>query len=212
MNALIKQILRSRSIVDYLEQKGHSPVHRMRNDRLFYNCPLPDHEEKKPSFVVWTQDEHENFYCFGCQRHNNIINLVSFMEGISFKESLKRLSDGMEMSDIEEGEFAIQQLDRDIEKLRDNPIYSPCTEFTSTILSISSLCRHHMVGVNFDDNEIRIVDKFWELVDGKIADFAFEELEETLSFLPEILTTRQDIYQQTVTDKKREEYASSQSN
>ena len=63
-----------------------------------------------------------------------------------------------------------------------------------------------MAGVNFDDNEIRIIEKFWVLVDSKIADFAFEELEETLSFLPEILTARQDIYQQSVIDKKKKEY------
>lgn len=210
MNALIKQILCQRSIVEYLEQKGHSPVRRMGNGRLSYHCPLPDHDENKPSFIVWTQSEYENFYCFGCLRHNNIIHLVSFMEGISFKEALKRLSDGMEVSDIEEGEFAIQQLDRDISKLQDNPIYTPSTDFATTILYISSMCRHHMAGVDFDTNEIRIIDKFWHFIDDKISDYAFEELEDILSFLPNVLTIRQDVYRQELLEKKKQDYENAQ--
>ena len=49
-----------------MEKKGHFPVKNLTGGRLSYLCPLPWHAESKPSFVVWTNSEYENFYCFGC--------------------------------------------------------------------------------------------------------------------------------------------------
>lgn len=48
-------------------------------DRLKGLCPLPDHQEKTPSFTVFG-DGH--FYCFGCHRGGDLLDLFMAVEEI----------------------------------------------------------------------------------------------------------------------------------
>lgn len=52
-------------------------------------CPLPDHQDSKPSFRVY-DDGH--YHCYGCQAHGDLFNFVMEMEGIGFKEALQILA------------------------------------------------------------------------------------------------------------------------
>ncbi len=38
-------------------------------------CPLPDHEDKTPSFVVYPGDD--GWYCFGCLRGGDVVDLAA---------------------------------------------------------------------------------------------------------------------------------------
>ncbi len=52
-------------------------------------CPF--HHEKTPSFIV--TPERGTFHCFGCGKHGDIFTFVQEIEGIDFKEALKKLAD-----------------------------------------------------------------------------------------------------------------------
>lgn len=59
--------------------------------RYFWAC-CPFHTEKTPSFKV---DPHrQTFYCFGCQRHGDVVAFVRGRHGLSFREAKSYL--GME--------------------------------------------------------------------------------------------------------------------
>src|SRR5580704_12451739 len=58
-------------------------------DRYSGLCPF--HSEKTPSFSV---SESKQFYhCFGCQVHGDALKFVMEIEGVSFYEALKSLSE-----------------------------------------------------------------------------------------------------------------------
>ena len=78
MDSLVYQILKTKSIVSYLERKGHNPVKQLSGGRLSYLCPFVDHKESKPSFMVWTNAEFENFHCFGCFHEDAQVLLHDF--------------------------------------------------------------------------------------------------------------------------------------
>ncbi len=52
-------------------------------------CPF--HEEKTPSFHVFT--DTQSYYCFGCQAAGDIFTFVMKTEGLSFQEALELLAD-----------------------------------------------------------------------------------------------------------------------
>ncbi len=41
-------------------------------------CPYPDHQDRSPSFCVYT-DGH--FYCYGCRRHGDVVDLYATIKG-----------------------------------------------------------------------------------------------------------------------------------
>lgn len=43
-------------------------------DRWVGLCPLPDHDEKTPSFTVYEEDER-GWYCYGCKRGGDVLDL-----------------------------------------------------------------------------------------------------------------------------------------
>lgn len=75
----IEQYLRERGVELYPYQKGI----------LMARCPLPDHDDRTPSFAVYT--EQGQFYCFGCQAHGDVIALVMELEQLDFPGACKRL-------------------------------------------------------------------------------------------------------------------------
>lgn len=51
-------------------------------------CPF--HEERTPSFVIYTNEN--TAHCFGCSKHiNNAINFLMERDNIEFKEAVRRL-------------------------------------------------------------------------------------------------------------------------
>ena len=55
-----------------------------------YKAVCPFHNEKTPSFTV-SQDK-QMFYCFGCQEGGDMFTFVMKIEGLTFVEALKKLS------------------------------------------------------------------------------------------------------------------------
>jgi hypothetical protein len=47
-------------------------------------CPLPDHDDKSPSFVVYP--ETDSWFCYGCVRGGDVIDLARFAWGYEKSE------------------------------------------------------------------------------------------------------------------------------
>jgi CHC2 zinc finger len=48
-------------------------------------CPLPNHEDKVPSFVVYP--ETNSFFCFGCLRGGDVVDLARFAWGYDERDA-----------------------------------------------------------------------------------------------------------------------------
>jgi DNA primase len=54
-------------------------------DRWVGRCPLPDHEDKTPSFAVYA--ETNSWWCFGCLRGGDAVNLYRLAHDYSEREA-----------------------------------------------------------------------------------------------------------------------------
>lgn len=53
-------------------------------------CPLPDHDDATPSFIVY--EDSDSWYCFGCGRGGDVIQLTGLLFGLDrFYDRLERL-------------------------------------------------------------------------------------------------------------------------
>lgn len=75
--AIIKDRLTMREV---LLRYGYEP-----NRAKFICCPF--HSEKTPSMKIYEQD----FHCFGCGEHGDVISFVQKLFGLSFPDTLKKI-------------------------------------------------------------------------------------------------------------------------
>jgi DNA primase len=181
---LINTICRRKSIVDYLAKKGHHPVKQMAGGKVSYCCPLPDHKETKPSFVVYTQDAYEKYYCFGCQSKLTIVDLVAGLEKITWKEALCRLADGIELSFNENVSFSVEE----VAKLMSDEFED--SDVLEDMASMSSFCSAFLASTNYDPVERDKVDLLYSKIDKDLFDYDFDSIHETVSNLQKILFLR----------------------
>ena len=73
---------------------GRLPL-KKRGGRLVGLCPF--HNEKTPSFGV--QTEANRFFCFGCHKAGDVIDIVQHFDGLDFREAVEHLAGlaGLEM-------------------------------------------------------------------------------------------------------------------
>ncbi len=165
--------------MEYLEKKGHFPVKSLTGGRLSYLCPLPWHAESKPSFVVWTNSEYENFYCFGCQAKHNIIHLVAFLDNIAARRAIEKLSDGMEFTIADDEKLV--QADHIQHYLKIAGVskgdHDAVAELAKSMVEISNICNMFLESVDYADKECDRMDKLWAIVDRSLQDFDFEKIE-----------------------------------
>lgn len=76
------------NIVDYIQQSG---IKLKQNGATKWKGLCPFHNEKTPSFSV---DEHfQNFRCFGCGAHGDLISFVSQNESLEFFDAVRKLAE-----------------------------------------------------------------------------------------------------------------------
>lgn len=69
----------STSIIDILTARGFSPATQNEHSReVLYHCPLPDHDDRHPSFSVNT--EKNLWKCFGCDRGGDAAELIRLLD------------------------------------------------------------------------------------------------------------------------------------
>lgn len=52
-------------------------------------CPFSDHQDRTPSFVVWT--ETQTWKCFGCGRGGDVFSFLMYFHGWSLMEAYRRI-------------------------------------------------------------------------------------------------------------------------
>jgi len=87
--------IKQQSIVDYLQQQGHSPQH-IRGNAYWYCSPLRN--EQTASFKVNT--ERNQWYDFATGEHGDIIDLVCILQHCSIAEAMKHLSSASNTSPV----------------------------------------------------------------------------------------------------------------
>jgi DNA primase len=86
----VEEVKRRHSIVSLFEGYGVKLAKSSHNGSYTGLCPW--HDDHNPSLSV---DETKGlFHCFGCDAKGDIIELVRKMEGVSFREALKKLEGG----------------------------------------------------------------------------------------------------------------------
>jgi DNA primase catalytic core len=86
----VEEVKRRHSIISMFESYGVKLAKTANNGSYTALCPW--HDDHNPSLSV---DETKGlFHCFGCDAKGDIIELVRKMEGVSFREALKKLEGG----------------------------------------------------------------------------------------------------------------------
>lgn len=73
-------------IADYITANGGNLGKK--TGRQMIRCILPGHNDSGPSFCYYPATR--SFYCFGCRRGGNLIDLIGHMEGLGGKEAYKK--------------------------------------------------------------------------------------------------------------------------
>lgn len=75
------------------------PIHEIAQSRIdlkprgknfIGRCPFPCHEDKHPSFYIYTATN--SFFCFGCNMGGDVIRLAMELYGIEFTEAITMLN------------------------------------------------------------------------------------------------------------------------
>ena len=78
-----------------------------------YKCLCPFHNEKTPSFHIYT--DMNSFYCFGCGISGNAITFLMKKEGYSYIDAVRKLGEDFNIPELLKDE---PKIDREAEQLR----------------------------------------------------------------------------------------------
>ena len=85
MAGICEELLAAVDIADVIGERV-----RLRPARRGYSGLCPFHEDREPSFHVYT--DTQSYYCFGCHESGNVITYMMKTENVSFPEALKILA------------------------------------------------------------------------------------------------------------------------
>ncbi len=168
---IIEEILKNNSISNYLISKG---VAISRAGR-YAKCICPLHQDNKPSFIIYDNPNGiESFYCFGCKRGSNFISLYAAMEKISFKDAIKKLAKGVDLSNEEEIEIILRKLKQEE---NDDPKTKIDDLFAGYSLSFGALGYSALSEVQFNNEMIEFLEQMYKMIDKWIREYDLESLE-----------------------------------
>ena len=196
----------SESYYVYFRKKNSSRGMRIKiNDQEFYIAKVESVNEGSNGRVVdISVSGTETFLTSFCSVHNcsakrSIIDLYSALEGISWKEALKRLSDGLDLSAQQNLQYDIEEFGRTLE----NNQYFADVDLLEAFSTVSSYCVSYLAGVNNDPEEVLKVDKLYERMDKDLIDCEFDGINDTVRFLPEILCMRKEKFFKEETERRK---------
>lgn len=196
----IEEIIKNNPIREVLMKRGHSPVSESLG-RVKYLCPFPDHKESQPSFVLYTNGDQDNFWCYGCSRGNNVIHLIAYMDNLPYEEVFSKLGDGITITTDAEQKKTIDLI------LEDSEVEDKSLE--QTMMEISWACLLHLQGCELDSNEIRIVDNYYRILDECLINGNIDKLTDSCRYLYDLLKKRKIIYNDKLKELVKTNYAQS---
>ena len=191
----IETVLKSKTIVDYLSSQGHEPV-TCSGSKWKYLCPFLDHQETKPSFIVFRDRDVETFWCFGCSRGLTLINLIANLEGLTYGQTLQKLVPDYQITSEDEIKVLLSQID----KIHETP---PEEDIGKTLINISRMCLTYLEKTKNDGAEEEIMDKFYAQLDQDIIELEIDNVSRYQLILPKILGTRKSIYRKKKLEERR---------
>lgn len=164
----IKYILDKDTVTDYLSQKGYYPE-RIGTKSDVYLCPF--HDDTDPSFHVYHTGEYESVYCYGCLFWGDFIDVYANMEKMSLKHAIVTLSKGLKISK-EKLVFDINNYIKEVGYKKNIP------DINDLIIKINRSCYNYLKMVDFDEEEIKFIDGFYEkILDNSIYNIDVKTLE-----------------------------------
>lgn len=203
MSIVIDTIVKSSKITDYLSSKN---IQWSSHDgeRYRYRCPLPEHsQDKTPSFFVYDKMDRQDFYCFGCKNCGSIIQLVSAYEQISIRDSIKKLSNGLNINVDDILDSLLREVILSLESTEKS---DKSESILMTSLFISSHIHDFLEKVNFDKDEQSMCEKLFALVDSLVLIQNLDELEQLSNSLPSKTEIRYKIYHERIKQEEIEKF------
>jgi hypothetical protein len=175
---VIEQILKAKKITDYLNTKNIYPESQTGN-KIKYRCPI--HEgDNDPSFMVYTDGEFENFFCYGCKAKYHIIHLYAQLEKVDFAAAVKALSEGVDINIDAEIHHIIREIENDSSAWS---VFSP----VQLSLIISRMLYDFLNRVNAAPQYVEMTDKVLSTVDKAVEIGDMEGLKKIHDQLPSAL-------------------------
>lgn len=158
------------SMIDFMESEYDSGfIYSRSSNWANTNCPMPKHDDNSPSFGVSIDDNLYN--CFGCGAKGDLIQLVQSVEGLTFIESIQRISDyaGLEIEltnlDVK---YLINEIQDSLNTQRifnENEIFPGRLNETNFLIAFSERTKKYLRSNNFDKNEIEWIDNIYKQID-----------------------------------------------
>lgn len=77
-------------IVMSYDPDGAKQASSSEGDKIRCKCPFPDHEDRHPSFHIWTSGNYKGRFSCSCGK-GSIFNFIEKMEGIGFPQAIEFL-------------------------------------------------------------------------------------------------------------------------
>jgi DNA primase len=144
---------------------------KQRGLRWWAKCPL--HDDKTPSFLV--SAEKQNFRCWGCGAHGDVIQFIMDYRNLSFKESLAYLKIGHgKPPKIDEHREREQQLIKDFRQWEHDYYHHLCRLrvcYQASTLNLTSMAEVEMRAFMF--HELPLIDYHLDILFGKDDELKF---------------------------------------
>lgn len=118
-------------------------------------CPLPDHDERTPSFYV--NPAAGVFHCFGCGRGGDVLTFLELVEQLTFREAALQLAEQLGIP-IPDGPGQRTDAPAGTPKLLRNALQIAADTYTAALRDDPSAdaARHHLADRGFTADHIRV--------------------------------------------------------
>ncbi len=130
---------------------------------------------------------------------------MSFLESIPVKKAIEKLSDGLEITILDNDKLD-QQYSLDFIDAQYLPPKSPTEDLARMLIEISDMCQNYLKGVQHDPEERERIEKLWSIIDLNLRDFEFEKIERVRQEIGPLLQSQREVVYRKSIEKMRKKY------
>lgn len=175
---IIEKVRTDNPLVVYLKKKGFDYEYQHGN-RYMYVCPL--HGDSKPSLVVYSDGVYDNFYCFGCKKHGDVIAMHAYLNDVKWGKAFKELGGNFDVNNEEELNYLVDKLQKQYELEIDDK--NAKNIFGELLFKFSTITYSYLENTNFDEDEIDFIEKLYQQIDSLVEANNLSELLKIYDFL-----------------------------
>lgn len=175
---IIERVRTNNPLVEYLKKQGFDYEYQHGN-RYMYVCPL--HKDSKPSLVVYSDGVYDNFYCFGCKKHGDVIAMHSYLNGSRWGKAVKELGGDFNVDNEEELDYLIDKLQKQYELNIDSK--SAKNILGELSFKFSMITYNYLESTSFSAEEVAFIEELYKQIDDLIEANNISELLKIYDFL-----------------------------